>query len=127
MIGKRGMKKLLGFSVFAICTLITSGCVEGTTGTQGPPGVDGLSGPPGLPGPPGTDGLQGPAGPANITQIDTGPGLTGGPITDSGTSSIIPGEVDGAILSWNLFRFPQRPRIANRLNLSYPRARRPRR
>ena len=84
MIGKHGRAKLLGFSAFvAVWTLTVGGCIDGDTGTQGPAGP------------------EGPAGPTNITQIDTGPGLTGGPITATGTISIMPGNADGQILRWD--------------------------
>lgn len=68
----------------------------GAIGPQGPAGTAGAQGPQGNPG---TAGAQGPAGPVGpqgpagsgggtVTSIATGTGLTGGPITGSGTISL---------------------------------------
>lgn len=63
------------------------GCT-GPTGAVGPRGIQGVPGPQGAQGPAGANGATGPAGPDNITQIDTGFGLTGGPITSTGTIAV---------------------------------------
>jgi hypothetical protein len=53
--------------------------------TPGPPGPQGEPGPPGVPGP---QGPAGPAGHGTVTQVNSGFGLLGGPITTSGTLSL---------------------------------------
>ena len=65
----------------------------GPTGEQGPQGIQGEQGPQGIQGDQGPQGIQGPVGPAGadgtgsgtVTSVGTGGGLTGGPITSSGT------------------------------------------
>jgi hypothetical protein len=59
----------------------------GATGAEGPQG------------PKGDTGAQGPAGLGSVIQVDTGAGLTGGPITASGVISIAPGGVTNAMLA----------------------------
>ena len=59
----------------------------GATGAQGPQGLKGDT------------GAQGPAGLGSVVQIDTGAGLTGGPITASGLIEIAAGGVINAMLA----------------------------
>ena len=68
---------------------------QGIQGDQGPQGIQGEQGPQGIQGDQGPQGIQGPVGPAGadgtgsgtVTSVGTGGGLTGGPITSSGTIS----------------------------------------
>jgi len=62
----------------------------GPAGAQGPVGP---AGPQGVPGP------QGTPGPGSVTQVNTGAGLTGGPITTSGTISVAPGGITTGLLA----------------------------
>jgi len=67
----------------------------GPTGPSGPSGPSGPAGPTGATGPSGPSGPSGPQGPAGtgngtVTSIATGNGLTGGPITASGTINTTP-------------------------------------
>ncbi len=57
----------------------------GTTGSAYPAGATGPMGPTGPQGPAGPTGPQGPAGTGSVVSVSTGTGLTGGPITTSGT------------------------------------------
>ncbi len=59
----------------------------GATGAQGPQGLKGDT------------GLQGPAGLGSIVLLETGAGLTGGPISTTGTISIAAGGVTNDMLS----------------------------
>jgi hypothetical protein len=59
----------------------------GATGAEGPQG------------PKGDTGAQGPAGTGSVVLLDTGAGLTGGPITASGVIGIAPGGVTNAMLA----------------------------
>lgn len=59
----------------------------GATGAQGPQGLKGDT------------GLQGPAGLGSVVLLETGAGLTGGPISTTGTISIAPGGVSNAMLA----------------------------
>ncbi len=43
---------------------------------------------PGPEGPPGPQGVPGPPGPGSVTQVNSGPGIIGGPITTTGTLSL---------------------------------------
>ena len=74
MLVKHGMTKRLGFSVVVVCTLISSGCIEGDSDTQGPP--------------------------ASVTQVDAGLGLTGGPITTTGTIDLNLSAAGGLSKTW---------------------------
>lgn len=67
----------------------------GPQGPEGPTGPQGATGPTGATGPAGPEGPTGPQGPAGqdgtgtgtVTSVATGGGLTGGPVTSSGTIS----------------------------------------
>ena len=67
----------------------------GLTGDTGPAGPTGPSGAPGPTGPSGPTGLTGPTGPTgapgpgSVTSVATNNGLTGGPITTTGTISVL--------------------------------------
>lgn len=69
------------FSIPLLTSALGLDASYGATGPRGPTGKTGSTGVQG------STGLQGPSGPpgAGITQISTGQGLTGGPITSSGT------------------------------------------
>ena len=58
------------------------------------PGPPGPKGDQGDPGPQGPQGPQGPPGPGSVTQVNSGPGLNGGPITTTGTLSLDTGFTD---------------------------------
>ncbi len=66
----------------------------GTVGPAGPAGPAGVTGPTGGTGPVGPGGPAGPIGPTgpagtgSVTQVNTGVGLSGGPITGSGTIAL---------------------------------------
>ena len=60
----------------------------GPTGAQGATGAQGIAGPTGSQGPQGATGATGATGAGSVTQVDTGTGLTGGPITTTGTISV---------------------------------------
>jgi hypothetical protein len=73
-----------------------------TSNVPGPQGPTGPAGSPGTTGAQGPQGSQGPAGAGSVTQINTGNGLQGGPITTTGTISInSPTCVGGQALFWN--------------------------
>lgn len=66
-----------------------------------PVGPAGPQGPQGNQGPQGATGAQGPAGPGSVTQLNSGAGLLGGPITTTGTLSLDTGFTDGRYFQLN--------------------------
>ena len=61
---------------------------RGLRGRPGPVGATGRQGPAGPAGAPGQQGATGPVGPGSVAQVNAGTGLTGGPITSSGSLSV---------------------------------------
>ena len=72
---------------FSIPLLTGALGLDTSAGATGPRGPTGKTGSTGVQGSTGTQGPPGPAG-AGISQISTGQGLTGGPITSSGTIAL---------------------------------------
>ena len=69
---------------------------EGAKGATGDEGAKGPTGDEGAKGPTGDKGPTGASGPS-VTEVDTGTGLTGGPITSTGTIEIDPTETQQRI------------------------------